>query len=177
MVDKEKGSKIVRRIFLVLTAFSALAEAWGIRLKGKMNSIQFPVVDEQRQLSQKDLKFILKCARVLVRLCTGRSEQRCFFRTYIIACVLRRGGENVDMNVGLVTFGKGVPAQGHCWLTREGIPFSEPSDPRQAYPYAMGTAFNGVHYWVGPMLGPLPLEGRPHQLSEGSIVSPCGAAG
>ena len=67
---------------------------------------------------------VLRAARPLVR-------PGCLTRGVTLYWFLRRAGVDVSL-----AFGVGVPAasyEGHCWLVRDGVPYREAVDPRDAF--------------------------------------------
>ncbi len=138
----------VRRFMLRTRAACALLRAWRARAGRRMDAIRFPLAHPSTRASRREVADTLRCARTLVRY-GAWSDRKCFLRTFIVVSVLRRHGLDARMNVGLVGCATGEETSGHCWTTVDGVPIGETTDPTSDYPHAMGTAPNGIHYWLG----------------------------
>lgn len=147
-VKTSRRETAVRRVVLRTWAILAFVRAWRVRAGRRLDAIRFPTVHSSTPASRRDVVDTLRCARVLVRYGTW-SDRKCFLRTFVVVSVLRRCGLDARMNVGLVGCEAGRSTSGHCWTTIDGMPIGEPTDPRSDYPHAMGTAPNGIHYWLG----------------------------
>jgi hypothetical protein len=142
----------VGRLALGVQIFENLIRAWMVKATKKMARVHLPPVQADRQLSKRNLLFVINCADIAVRFGTPRTGRKCFFRAFIMGSVLRKQGMPVTMNVGLCGFGDFPGEQcvdGHCWLTHDDHPFAESRDPREDYPDFVGIAPNGVRYWLG----------------------------
>jgi hypothetical protein len=140
-----------RRALMFLQCAQGLLMAWTIRIGRTMEKVRLPAGPENNRLSEGDVAFILAATAGLMNIGATRTGRTCFFRSYILAFVLRRWGFPAVINVGLRNLGGDRRAEGHCWLTTpEGALFSEPTDPREQYPVFMGDGVPGVRYWAGP---------------------------
>ncbi len=140
------------RLALGVQIFENLIRAWMIKATKRMARVKLPEVQADRQLSNRNLSFVITCADIAVRFGTPRTMRKCFFRAFIMASVLRTQGIPVEMNVGLCGFGDSPGKKrvdGHCWLTFDDHPFAESGEPRKEYPDFVGVAPNGVRYWLG----------------------------
>ena len=85
----------------------------------------------------------------VVDLCHLSSRHQCLYRAYSRACVLRRLGVPVVVNMGLHNLGNSAETRGHCWLTLHGQPVEEDVSIRRQYPVQIGRTKSGVCFWVG----------------------------
>ena len=142
----------IRRLTLALQIIESLILAWVIKSGRRMARVKLPATPADRSLSERDLLFLINGVDLAVRFGTPWTARKCFFRAFIIASILRKRGQPVEMNVGLSGLHgplAGKRVDGHCWLTIDNRPFVEPRDPHDEYPDFLGIAPNGVRYWLG----------------------------
>ena len=137
------------RIKIIRQAIAGLVKAWAVKTRKQIPDDPLPLVDEGRSIDDRDISFVIRTSDLLVRFGALRTGRKCFFRSFIIASVLRRWGIPVEINFGLRNIGQNRRETGHCWLTLDGRPYAEKSQVQDLYPIAFGAAPNGVSYWYG----------------------------
>jgi hypothetical protein len=135
---------------LLLAALRALPAAWRARCTRDLASLRLPPVNPGPGMSDADLAWAARMAGAMARWGAPRLGRRCFFRSCVLATVLRRRGLPARLNVGLRRIGSDATVSGHCWVTlADGPPVAEPEGVLAAYPQPMGEGANGVRYWAG----------------------------
>ena len=130
-------------------SFLAFLKAWVIKTRKKMDAIHIPLHKYKKRLCSKELIYIIEVSDLLVDFGAKRTSRKCFFRSYIMASVLRRMGIPIQINVGLKNLNGFYRSNGHCWLSLNGFPFAEKNDPIDKYPFKITDSDNGISYWVG----------------------------
>lgn len=136
------------RLLMSCQALNGLFQAWIVRAGKRMSNVRFPAISSRKRLDKVEISFIIWFADMLVKVGAARTGRKCFFRAFILGSVLRKWGVPVAMNIGLCNL-KSSKAKGHCWLTLNGAPFAEKDDPKEKFPFQIGSGSNGVHYWSG----------------------------
>lgn len=129
-----------------------LFQAWVIKLGNDMSRVKLPPLGNMARLSAQELAFATKFADTAVTHGARWTGRKCFFRAFILACLLRRRGVPVALNVGLCSLHqshKGKRIDGHCWLTLNDNPYLENATMLDHYPHFLATGLNGVRYWLG----------------------------
>lgn len=139
-----------RRILIFLQCLGAFLRAWRIRAGCGLRSLVLPEVRDGEKHLGDDVRFLLTCADFIVRLGCMRTGRKCFFRSYMLASVLRKHGQEAEINIGMRNLGAGTDTAGHCWVTMpDGGLLDETGDLPSEYPVMMGRSGNGIRYWVG----------------------------
>jgi hypothetical protein len=139
-------------LFVTFEVLYCLFRAWVIKLGKDMSRVNLPPVGQNSRLSSRGLAFTLNITDAVVIHGARWTGRKCFFRTFILAHVLRRRGVPVSMNVGLCGLNgnrNGGSINGHCWLTLNDKPYLEDVDWRGQYPHLLATGLNGIRYWIG----------------------------
>jgi hypothetical protein len=137
---------------LAIDAFICLFRAWAVKLGKDLSKIHLPPVAKVVRLSSRSLEFAVTLTDMMVTHGARWTGRKCFFRTFILACLLRKRGVPVAVNVGLCDLKggrRGRRMDGHCWLTLNGEPCLEEVDRRNQYPHFLAEGLNGVRYWAG----------------------------
>lgn len=138
------------RIVVVFQSLAAFLAALCIKLSGDMQRLALPDVAQRKKPLGDDMSFLVACADWWVRIASLRTRRKCFFRSYVIAAVLRRHGEEAELNIGMRDLAGGSDAAGHCWVTsREGVVLGESDFLPAQYPVFMGRSKTGVRFWAG----------------------------
>ena len=114
------------RLFFFAAAVPALMRLKLPRLETLLTPRQMPPAPEQARV-QKIINYtdtVLRVGKPLVR-------SRCLTRGLTLYYFLKRAGLQVSLWFGVASV-EGQLA-GHCWLVKDGEPFSEPKDPRSLY--------------------------------------------
>ena len=90
-----------RHIIICVQVFTGLIQAWIIKIRNDMRYVQLPSVEVPTQLRDEDVDFVVWCADIMVKIGAIWTGRKCFFRSYIIASVLRSWKIPVIINVGL----------------------------------------------------------------------------
>ena len=139
-----------RRICIFFHCLGAFLEAWRIKCIGGLSGIALPDVLEGEKQLGTEIPFLLACTHSMVRLASAWSGRKCFFRSYIIASVLRRYGQEVELNIGMRNLGAAAVTAGHCWVSMpDGGLLDESGTLPAEYPVFMARSRNGIRYWVG----------------------------
>jgi hypothetical protein len=142
---------VLRLLLAAVHVFCALGSAWLLKVRGRISSVSLPDTRCGRCLSEGEVSLVLRLAEWVVRIGTLRTGRKCFFRSFVLGCVLRKHGIPADLNVGLrglVGSDSRGRVDGHCWLTLCNSPFAERCDPKGDYPHFLGVARNGIRYWL-----------------------------
>ena len=84
----------------------------------------------------------------------------CFYRSIVLASILRKRGIPVVMNVGGRGLGLNEVRKAHCWLTLDNMLFHEKENALELYPLEMGyNQDRSIRYWIGPELQESVLKG------------------
>lgn len=132
---------------IIIEMMILLGKAWVIRVSRNLKYVKLPYVREKRKTTKISVDFYTKWTERVVRLCAPSTGRKCFFRSYILATLLRKQGIPVIMNIGLRVAGSGYRVYGHCWLTINGKSFSEIIDQSEMYSVNLGYGENGICYW------------------------------
>ncbi len=132
----------------------ALVQARRVRHGNADAGVDLPPVRPDMALSSATALSVAKRISVFVKaLLFWKLGQCCFYRCYAVACVLRRRGVPVVLNIGLLEPADRSRVFGHCWLSLNGEPFAERRDPHVLYPVEMGSRQEGVAHWLGSRIG------------------------
>ena len=93
------------RIKIALSCVGALIEACRIKLWKRLEGLNLPPVAEKKILDSSDMAFLLRCDDTIIRLIGRWTGRKCFFRSYILAHVMRRSGMDAELNVGMRNLG------------------------------------------------------------------------
>jgi len=146
---KAKLFSFIRRIYLFIQAFGALIDAWKIKTRRNLSNVKFSTSGKLKDISNREVEYLIKCTDNLVRFGAIRTGRKCFFRAYILGSVLRKWGIPVIMNVGLFDLAGDCKRHGHCWLTLNDHLFAEPFVKVERYKTKIGSGDNGICYWYG----------------------------
>lgn len=140
------------RMVLAADAFRLLIRATRIVRRRSTGAIALPPVAQAvpARMSEEEQAFIERWVGFLVRRVVW-SARKCFLRSYVLACLLRRAGRPVVLNVGMHPVNGSGSVRGHCWLTLYGRPVAEPNgyQPDRRFPVLLSEASNGIVYWMG----------------------------
>lgn len=131
-------------------ALSSLWTAlWHARLLGMGTNVGalLPPVSPAGAPAKGNSQEIIRRIDRIVRVLVFWRRQRCFYRSFVAACVLRRRGVPAKLNFGLQILGA-RRKRCHCWITIEGQSLAERGDPLQDYPVPLGQWQNDVYYWL-----------------------------
>ncbi|MCK5849657.1 MAG: lasso peptide biosynthesis protein [Kiritimatiellae bacterium] len=140
----------MRRVNILFQCIIAFFNATCIKVGSDFSRVTLPPVAVRKKSLGKDIFFLLSCSAFIghaVGFVTGR---RCFFRAYILASVMRKTGEDVELNVGMRNLAASSRSAGHCWVSLpDGSLLDEHGSFVEEYPVLMGCSKNGIRYWVG----------------------------
>lgn len=137
-------------ISVFLSTVCALIRAKYIMLLKKIGKLTLPSINKQSQLSSEALVEIIQWVKRWVHLFCFRSRHGCYYRSYVLACILRQRGVPVSLNLGLRNLGSHEKNRGHCWLTLRGKPVLEfDDDSHRLYPHLLQQGQYDINYWVG----------------------------
>lgn len=138
-----------RRALIAMESAIQMLQAWRVKSGRSLATLNLPEVDTSRLLSEEDLHSLVRIVESIVALGTIRTGRKCFFRAYVLTCMLRKRGWPVVLNIGLKIVGHSNPKGGHCWVTLNGELVTEKRSVRRDYPVGLSEPEEGVQYWVG----------------------------
>ena len=140
---------------MLLEVFREVIVAWRVRHGRRTLEAALPPVATHRAFGESHLAPYVRRIRLSVACLLFFKPDRCFYRAFATAVMLRRRGWCVTLNLGCKTAST-MPGgfSGHCWASLGGTPLGEINDPRASYPIRMGTYKSLLHYWLGGSEGP-----------------------
>ena len=142
--------RIAGRVTIFFECAGAFLRAWRIKCVGNMGSVVFDEVRAAGKPLGDDIAFLLACADRLVHVCGLWTGRKCFLRSYVLVSVLRRHGEEAELNIGMRNLGAKADISGHCWVTLpDRVALGESGGLWKEYPVLMGESGRGVRYWAG----------------------------
>lgn len=132
-----------------LTAKSLIAAKY-VMLRKNIGRFKLPDINRNLLTPSADVEKIIRWADRWIKLFTYKTHQPCYYRAYTLACILRKIGIPVILNVGLRNLRSLNKNRGHCWLTLQGQPIFEDDDEvHLIYPYELVQSSNGINFWMG----------------------------
>jgi len=123
---------------------------WRTRLFGWRTDLGalLPAVSATRTLRLQDAQGVFQRVDRIVRvLVFWKFNKRCFYRSFAAASVLRLRGIPARLDFGLRLEGS-RRKQCHCWITVDGQPLGEVTDPKKQFPVPAGQWKEDVYYWL-----------------------------
>ena len=138
-------------VSLVFEIVGSLLTARRIRRGKKEIGMILPPVAEISRPPAAVIRNLSRRVRLTVFLLLFWKRDRCFYRSYAMAVILRKKGVPVELHLGCwIDWRNTGWASGHCWLTLDSLLFEERVDPRGDFPVALSCSEGPIHYWVGP---------------------------
>jgi hypothetical protein len=138
------------RLWIAREALRALAVAWWIRTARRPEVLRLPPTAPRRAWTDEATPAVVAWVDALVRVLVAWKRARCFYRSYALACVGRRGGVPLLLNLGYRGLGGPGRPVAHCWLTLEGELFAERAGTARHFPLRIGGVPGQVDYHLGP---------------------------
>lgn len=140
----------IKLTFYIL--FLILRAKWIKRGKIK-NGLKLPPVGDSSQIDGNSVSHIVHWTDLVIKVVLYRNAYICFYRSFILAQILRKKGIPLVLNVGGRSLNSHERMKAHCWLTLNGQDFYEKPNSMQLYPYEMGyNKDKSIQYWIGPDL-------------------------
>jgi len=137
------------KFFVFLSTLRALISAKYIMLTKNFGKLKLPPINERADLSSAVLATLICRVKKWVHLFSAGSRHSCYYRSYVLAVVLRQRGIPVSLNVGLRNLRSQAKNRGHCWVTLKGKPIFEFDDGIRLYPYLLKQNPYGINFWAG----------------------------
>jgi len=148
-IAKENHLSLAERSKIVLKIVSLLFKAVDIRITKSREIVLAPVAIDQT-LSPEKINKIVSFINHVVWILMLWKPGRCFYRSYVIANILRKKGVPLQINFGCENYlertGK---AKAHSWLTLQGLPFAEKGNPSVRFPIRISVPDSDVNFWLG----------------------------
>lgn len=159
-MHKEKLSchEICRIIYITTIS---LVKAFKIRHSKAAGSFSLPSADTEVPASESKIKKIVFLADIVIFVFMFWKPGKCFYRSYALATLLRMWGMTLVINFGCENLyeSNGKPLA-HCWLTHNGVLFSEKTDPYQRFPIEIESKNQDIKYWLGDDSKPKKLRDK-----------------
>ena len=122
------------QVSITYRLFIGIVQAAIYKHRHSMVHVKLPEIKTPQTYKQEALDSLIHQVMTkidtLVKLSIHFTTRKCFFRSYAAACVLRRYGIGVALNMGLHHLNKKHQrVRGHCWLTLQGRPIAEKVNP------------------------------------------------
>ena len=142
--EQKESESILRETVAAL--WTAL---WQVRVIGTDADVGalLPPISALSESAKAEPREVIRRTDRIVRIFVCWRRQRCFYRSFAAACVLRRRGIPAKLNFGLQVTGH-RRERCHCWITIDDRVLAEAGDPRLAYPVPLGESRNDVQYWL-----------------------------
>jgi len=141
------------RIPLTLNIICLLIYSLGIRITKAKSGVKLPALATQPSISRQKADDMVGWFDTLASAAMWFNRHLCFYRSFVLASILRKRGIPVVMNVGGRGLGLNEVRKAHCWLTLEDQLFHEQENALELYPLEMGYNQNrSIRYWIGPEL-------------------------
>jgi hypothetical protein len=138
-------------ITLLLELIVVLWKAFRLRVLHKGEEFSLPHCDRSRLPTYPNIHRIAAFIDFTLYLLLFWKPGRCFYRSFVLATLLRRRGLPLELNFGLRQQGRGKwTPQAHCWLTLNGELYREKGDPSESYPVPLGNRCDIIKYWYRP---------------------------
>ena len=138
------------KISVFLTTLQALITAKYIMLTKNITRLTLPEINKHRKLSSEIIHESMQWAKRWVNLFSIKSHHGCYYRSFALACILRRRGIPVSLNIGLRNLRSQEKNRGHCWLTLKGNPvFESDAEALRLYPHLLKQGQSEIYYWIG----------------------------
>ena len=136
--------------FLTIQVTFLIGHVWLVRRNLGKKSLMLPAVDAERTVDSASISVIVRHVDRLLSALLRKNSHHCFYRSVILAMLLRRKGVPLVVNIG----GRSLSSpsmKAHSWLTLDDKPFHEQPNSLSIYPFDMGyNADRSVRYWIGP---------------------------
>lgn len=115
----------------------------------RLGMLTLPPVTPPATLPKTTVKRIAWWIMLIVNILVFWRWGKCFYRTYVVACVLRRWNVPLILNIGVNDPFELKRMRGHCWLTLNNEVFLETCSVEAKYPILTGKLEGQIHYWAG----------------------------
>ena len=136
--------------FLSIKVAFLIGQVWLIRRTLGRKPLKLPAVGPAGTIDAVAISLIVRHVDRMLGLLLSRASHHCFYRSVILAKLLRKNGVPLVVNIG----GRSLSSpsmKAHSWLTLDNEPFHEQPNSLSIYPFDMGcNADRSVRYWIGP---------------------------
>ncbi|MHB8844963.1 MAG: lasso peptide biosynthesis B2 protein [Nitrospirota bacterium] len=158
--------------FLTIQVAFLIGQVWLIRRNLGRKPLVLPAVDAERTIDNASISVIVRRVDRLLSALLHKNSHHCFYRSVILAKLLRRNGVPLVVNIG----GRSLSSpsmKAHSWLTLDDKPFHEQPNSLSIYPFDMGyNADRSIRYWIGPEFDDSVLKND--NITRGSAARPAG---
>src|SRR5512145_1153124 len=158
--------------FLTIQVIFLIGQVWLVRRNLGKKPLMLPAVAAEGTVDSASISVIVRHVDRLLSALLSKNSHQCFYRSVILAELLRRKGVPLVVNIG----GRSLSSpsmKAHSWLTLDGEPFHEQPNSLSIYPFDMGyNADRSVRYWIGPKFDESVLKNE--NIVRGSAAKPAG---
>jgi hypothetical protein len=141
------------RCIFIPRVFGLLAKTWIARRNLGRKPLTLPPVARSRSIDDNMIERQVRLADAVISRVAAVIGHPCFYRSVILASLLRPQGVPVVVNIGGRSLSSSSKMKAHSWLTLEGSPFYELPNSIDLYTFDMGQNVDkSVRYWIGPDL-------------------------
>lgn len=138
------------RIGIIILVLVEVFKAWRYVVKERFSKVKIISIQADHGLRTSEVELHVNFIDKIVKKIVFRSNHVCFYRSYVLAQVLRRRGLPLVLNIGLGNLNADSPVRGHCWLTLDGQKFFESAETETLYPVFLGNRSGDIAFWVKP---------------------------
>lgn len=150
VTDNREAGRPAQDATLLRETLAALWQAWlqtrCLRRRTDVGALLPPVHADVTSVADP-LQILRRVDRIVRIVVFWKFANRCFYRSFAVATLLRRRGVPAGIDFGLRLSGN-RRRQCHCWVTIRGTPLGEEADPRTTFTIAAGGWNDAVHYWL-----------------------------
>jgi hypothetical protein len=141
----------IQRIGLACKLPYLLVWSWHARRSLEKKPLKLPPTQVTGAIDDTTVADMVRTVDALLpRLLPGRRHY-CFYRSVVLALLLRKKGIPVVINVGGLGLATTSRMTAHCWLTLNGDSFFEQPNSLTLYHFDMGhNTDRSIRYWIGP---------------------------
>lgn len=163
----------MRRIALTVQVLFLIGQVWLMRRNLGKKPLRLPAVATERTADNTSISVIVRHVDHLLSALLNKNSHHCFYRSVILAKLLRKNGVPLVVNIG----GRSLSSpsmKAHSWLTLDDNPFYEQPNSLSIYPFDMGyNTQRSVRYWIGPEFDDSILNNE--NIARGSAAKPAGS--
>ncbi len=138
----------MRRLIFIKVCYLIL-RAWLYR-RGGIKQLRLPGVHPGIEPDAKTVDETVARVDSILNLALRNTQHICFYRSYVLAVILRQMGLPVVLNVGGRALWSSEIMKAHCWLSLGGVNIYEKENAFDLYPLEMGyNSDRSIRYWIG----------------------------
>ncbi|MCK4911362.1 MAG: lasso peptide biosynthesis protein [Thermodesulfovibrionales bacterium] len=135
--------------FILIKVCYFIFRAWLLRRDGTKR-LKLPEVPSGLSYDEKEIEDTVSRVDSILSLILRSTRHICYYRSYVLAVILREKGLPVVLNVGGRALWSPVRMKAHCWLTLDEERVYEKDNSFDLYPLEMGyNSDRSIRYWIG----------------------------